>query len=148
MRGELAVCIEGLALEISDADVSEVVVDEMRDLAAHERDVRGLDGARERRDDDEVERQRGELAREPLRLRDSLLREPAVELRVAVHDLVDVEERLPVPHDDEEPHHGRLSRGRPCGVASRTPTTEADRMLRRCFPLRRARNARRIASGH
>ena len=112
MRGRVAVGVERLALELADADVSEVVVDEMRDLTAGERDVRGLERARERGDGHEIERQRGELAREPLRLLDALLREPAVEVRVAVHDLVDVEERLPVPREKEEPHRGSLDSGR------------------------------------
>ena len=67
----------------------------MRDLAARERDIRGLERPGKGRDGDEVERQRGELAGEQLGLLDPLLREPAVERRVAVHDLVDVEERLP-----------------------------------------------------
>src|SRR6185312_5975942 len=93
------------ALELADADVSELVVDEVRDVAARKRDVRRLERPRERGDGDEVDRQRGELAREALGLLDPLLREAAVESRVAVDDLVDVEERLPVADDEEEPHH-------------------------------------------
>src|SRR5205823_2854385 len=50
--------------------------------------------------------------REPLRLLDPLFRQPAVERRIAVHDLVDVEERLPVAGNEEEPHRWSLSRGR------------------------------------
>ena len=83
--------------------------------AARERDVRGLQRARERRDGREVDRERGDLAAEPLRLLDPLLGKPAVERRVAVDDLVDVEQRLAVPHEEEEPHRGRLGCGRPGG---------------------------------
>ena len=108
VRRRLAVGVERLALELADADVSELLVHEMGNIASGERDVRGLDRAREGGDGDEVEWQRGELAGEPLRFLDPLLREPAVELRVAVHDLVDVEERLPVARDEEDPHRGSV----------------------------------------
>ena len=113
MSGCGAVRVERLALELADADISQLFVDEMWDVAARERDVRRLHRARKRGDRDEVEWQCRELAGQPLRLFDPLLREPAVEGRVAVHDLVHVEERLPVPCEDEEAHRRSLSCGRP-----------------------------------
>jgi hypothetical protein len=113
VRGHGAIGVEGLALELSDANVPEVVVDQVRNVAALERNVRGLESAREGGDRDEVERQRGELVCEPPRFLDPLLRQTPVEHRVAVHDMVDVEERLPVPDEEEEPHRTSL-----CGTAT------------------------------
>ena len=118
MRGRGAVVVERLALEVADADVPELLVDEVRHITTRERDVGRLQRARERRDRDEGDRQRRELAGEPPRLLDALLRKPAVESRIAVYDFVDVEERLPVAREEEQPHRRRLSRGRPlrCNV--------------------------------
>src|SRR6185437_12250804 len=62
VRRRVAVGVERLALELADSYVSQVLVDEMRDLAAGERDVRGLERPGEGRDGDEVERHCGELA--------------------------------------------------------------------------------------
>ena len=45
VRRRLAVGVERGAFELADVDVAEIVVDEVRDLAAVECDVGGLDGA-------------------------------------------------------------------------------------------------------
>src|SRR2546430_9951706 len=58
MRRRLAVGVERLALEVANADVAEIVLDEMRHRTACESEVRGLERAGEGRDGDEVERQR------------------------------------------------------------------------------------------
>src|SRR4029077_16179627 len=56
VRGRRAIRVERLPLELADADVAEVVVDEMRHLAVAERDVGGLQRAREWRDCCELDR--------------------------------------------------------------------------------------------
>src|SRR5437763_2264324 len=50
VRRRLPVGLQRLALELADTYVCQILVDEMRDLAARERDVGGLQRAREGRD--------------------------------------------------------------------------------------------------
>jgi len=103
-----AVLVDGAALQLADADVAEVVLDDAGDVATFEREVRRLDDARKRRDGGELDRDRLDLSSESLRLVDPLLGEAPVEQRVAVDDPGDVEERLAVSGEQEDPHRRSL----------------------------------------
>jgi hypothetical protein len=100
-----AVVLDRPALELADADVVEVGVDLPVDVvAACEREPRRLLRARELGDDAEVDLDARNLPVQLPCLLDPERRQSAVEPRVAVHDVVDVEQGLPVAREEQEAH--------------------------------------------
>src|SRR5579864_2821010 len=99
-----AVLVERLTLELADVDVVEERLFELRHIPSFERGVCGLEGPPETRVDAEVERQLGELVAKLLRLCVSLRRERDRHARIAVDPVCEVEGRVGVTGQHEEPH--------------------------------------------
>ena len=88
-------------------DVVQVAVDHARHgrrSSVAECDPCGLLGAREPRDDAEVDLHCRDLLAEGDCLLAALRREPPVSRRIAVDDPVHVEQRLPVPGEQQQAH--------------------------------------------
>src|SRR5919202_2918239 len=99
-----AVVAERLPLQLADLDVVEQRLLEERNVAALERDLRRLDRSREARVHAQVERQVGQLLPQEPRLVAPLLSQRDRHRGIPVHALLEVERRLPVPRDHEQPH--------------------------------------------
>ena len=102
----LPVVGERAAFELTDSDVVEVLVDDLRNLrrAAAEGEGRRLLGSRETRGDADVDRQRRELHAERLGSPAAGVGEAPIQLWIAVHEPGDVEDRLTVASKDEQAH--------------------------------------------
>ena len=100
------VVVDRLALEVADVDVVEERLDVERHAPSAERELGRLARSTEARMDAEVERDPGELGPEAGRLLLALRGQLHRHGRVAVHMTRDVELRLTVPGEDEEPHRG------------------------------------------
>ena len=96
--------VDRLAVEIADVDVVEERLDLRGDPSIEEGELRRLARSLEPRVDAEVDRNAGELGPEPSRRVASRLRERPRPRGVAVDPALDVECRLAVPAEDEEPH--------------------------------------------
>jgi len=115
-----AVVREGAPFEVADADVVEVRVDHRRNVvrARGESKTRGLLCARKGGDGAPVDRDRGDLSGEGKSLLDPERSETSIPRRVAVDDPVDVEQRLPVPDQEKQPHAATVPRLRCLGGTS------------------------------
>ena len=104
-----AVVLERLTLELADAHVVEVGHDDVRDFAITERDRRRLLGTWETRSDQEVDVDGRDLLAERARRGPACAAQPTIERRIAVDHTGDVEERLTVASEQEDPHGGDVN---------------------------------------